>query len=349
MIDKNERAFLEGQLREDSDHIGELLRLAEPREAVPVERALRVKAAVRAQWRQQTRARSQRIRIGWSLGALATTALVLVAVRMAVPDNRTVESLRPTVATLETLSGTVRLVPPAVRGVTESASFRVGDSIRAGSLVDTTTGGRAALRLADGVALRLDSGTRLQLVSEATLVLEEGAIYVDSEASRGAGVLEVRTKLGVARDIGTRFEVRFDGAALRVRVRNGLVQLTQRQQSHDAKAGEELTLHENGSLVRRTVPVYGADWNWAATLAKPFELEGRSLRDFLDWICEENGWQLRFADSAVERKAATAILHGSIEGLTPDEAISAVLPTAGVEHQLENGVLLIRLSSSEKN
>jgi len=354
MIDKSEQAFPEGRLPEDSDQIEQLLRLAGPREAVPSERALRVKAEVRAEWRRQTRARSQRITIGWSLGALATAALVLAGVRL-VNDGSPPESPRPTVATLEILSGSVRPVPPSEAGVAEPRPLQVGDSLRAGSGVDTTAGGRAALRLADAVSVRVDTGTRLRLESEATLVLEAGAIYVDSGASRGAGALEVRTRLGVARDIGTRFEVRLNGAALRVRVRDGLVQLTQNRpstelragQSHDAKPGDEVTLDEDGSAVRRSVPVYGADWDWAATLARPFELEGRTLREFLDWISEENGWQLRFADAAVEQKASDAILHGSIQGLTPDEALAAVLPPSGVEHQLEKGVLLVRLSASE--
>lgn len=346
MIEKFEQAP-EGPLPEDSDRIGQLLRLAGPREAVPPEMALRVKAEVRAEWRRQTRARSQRITIGWSVGALATAALVLVGVRLAVNDNPTPESLPPTVATLEILSGAVRLVSPSEARDARALSLRLGDGIQAGSGVDTTLGGRAAMRLANGASVRVDSGTRLRVESGAALVLEEGAIYVDSGASRGASSLEVRTRLGVARDIGTRFEVRLDGSAIRVRVRDGLVQLTQNRQSHDAKPGDEVTLNENGSAVRRTVPVYGADWKWASALARPFELEGRSLREFLDWICGENGWQLRFVDAAVEQKSATTILHGSIQGLTPDEALSAVLPTSGVEHHLERGVLRVWLSSSD--
>jgi ferric-dicitrate binding protein FerR (iron transport regulator) len=346
MTDTHDQAFPEGQMPADNDRIGQLLRLAGPREAVPPERALRVKAAVRARWRQQTRARSQRITMGWSLGALATAALVLVGVRLAVRDDSRVESPQPAIATLEILSGTVRVVPALEGGAAEPVSLQMGDSIRAGSSVDTTRGGRAALRLPGGVSVRIASDTRLTLVSQVIIILEEGAIYVHSGGGREAGALEVRTTLGVARDIGTRFEIRIDGSALRVRVREGLVQLTQGRQSHDAKAGDELTLNQNGGVVRRTVPVYGADWKWTVDLARPFELEGRSLRDFLEWICDENGWQLRFADSAVERHAETTILHGSIEGLTPEEALAAVLPTSEVDHQLANGVLRIWLSSA---
>jgi ferric-dicitrate binding protein FerR (iron transport regulator) len=335
---------------QDNDHIGQLLRLAGQREAVPTERALRVKAAVRSEWRRQTRARSQRVAIGWSLGALATAALVLFGVRLAVRHDRAVGSLPPTppaVATVETLSGPVRLVAASEAVGVEAVPLHIGDSLRSGRVVDTTTGGRAALRLAGGAAVRVDSGTRVQLASETALVLDQGAIYVDSGASAGARMLEVRTKLGVARDIGTRFEVRVDGAAVRVRVRDGLVQLTQGQQSHDAKPGDELTLDKAGRVERRVVPLFGAEWAWTAALVRPFELEGRSLREFLDWICDENGWQLQFADSASERRATTTILHGSIQGLTPEEALAAVLPTSDVVYQLEKGILSIRLSASD--
>jgi hypothetical protein len=316
----------------DRDQIGPLLRLAGPRDAVPSERAARVKAAVHAEWRQRTRARSQRIAIGWSLGAMATAALVLVGVRLAVRDDAAVTGPPPAIAAVETLSGPV--------------SFRIGDSIRAGGVVDTTGGGRVALRLAGGIAVRVDSETRLRLASETALMLDQGAVYIDS-GDGPSGALEVRSRVGVARDIGTRFEVRLNDAAVRVRVRDGLVQLTQGRQSHDAHTGDELTLDLSGSVVRRTVPVFGADWAWAAALARPFELEGRSLREFLDWVCEENGWQLRFSDAASEQKGATTILHGSIEGLTGEEALAAVLPTSGVEHQLENGILNIRLMPTD--
>ena len=203
-----------------------------------------------------------------------------------------------------------------------------------------------ALRTLRGIAVRVDRESRLHFASAAALVLERGAIYVDSGASRDAGSLEVRTPFGIARDIGTRFEVKLTGAAVRVRVRDGLVRLTHGEASHEARPGDELTLDRSGGLARRAVPAHGADWAWAAALAKPFELEGRLLREFLDWIATENAWQLRFDDAAVERKAATARLHGSIRGLSPEEALAVVLPTVGVEYRLADGTLTIRLTSS---
>ena len=350
MSDQREPEVSKHQLIDEGDQIGPLLRLAGPREAVPTDRMRRVRAAVHTEWRGQTRARSRRVTVGWSLGALAAAALVLVGVRLAVRDDTAGPIPRHELATIEGLTGAVRLVsPPEFVGAggdkpLGSSSFQIGDRVRVGDGVDTTSGGLASLRLSGGASVRVDRGTRLRLLSDTTLVLDSGAIYVDSSDGR-AGSLEIRTQLGVARDIGTRFEVRINGAALRVRVRDGLVRLSQNRHTHDANSGDELTLDGHGSVVRRSVPVFGPEWAWAFALARPFELEGRSLRDFLDWIAGENGWQLRFADSAVEQKSLTTILHGSILGLTPNEALSAVLPTSGVEHSLDNGVLIIQLSA----
>ncbi len=343
--DRHEPGIPEG--RSDGpggDHLESLLRLAGPREVVPADRMRRVKAVVRDEWIQETRARSRRISISWSLGALATAALILVGVRLALRDGPVVQRPRQDLAILEALSGAVRPIR-STESVTEPTQFQIGDQIREGDGVDTTNGGLAALRLASGASVRMDRGTRLRLLSDATMVLDGGAIYIDSGARGGAVPLEVRTQLGVVRDIGTRFEVRLSGSTLRVRVRDGVVRLSQSRDSHDARPGDELTLDGTGSIVRRTMPVYGADWAWAIALARPFDLEGRSLRDFLDWIAGENGWQLRFADASVEKTSMTTILSGSINGLAPVEALSAVLRTTGVEHRLDNGVLLIYQST----
>lgn len=344
MSDQHGPRITEIPLADDDVHIGPLLRLARPRDAVPSDRMRRVKASVHAEWRRETRARSRKVTIGWSLVALTAAALVLVGVRVAIRDDPAVQSPRLDLATIEALSGAVRLISSSER-TAEPTLFQIGDRIQEGDGVDTSSGGLAALRLGNGASVRMDRGTRLRLLSDASMVLDEGAIYVDSGENRGARSLEVRTTLGVVDDIGTRFEIRLSASALRVRVRDGVVRLSQSRQSHDARPGDELTLEGSGSIVRRTIPVFGADWAWAIALARPFDLEGRSLRDFLAWITGENGWRLRFADSAVEQKSLTTILHGSIQGLTSDEALAAVLPTSGVDHRLENGVLLIRLSA----
>lgn len=66
---------------EGAEQVAQLLRLAGPRDAVPPERAMRVRAAVREEWRRHTTPRARTISIGWPLGALAAAALLLLGVR----------------------------------------------------------------------------------------------------------------------------------------------------------------------------------------------------------------------------------------------------------------------------
>jgi ferric-dicitrate binding protein FerR (iron transport regulator) len=331
---------------DDNDSVGRLLRTVGPREAVPFDRMRRVRAAAHSAWRRETRARTRRIMFRWTLAATGVAAILIIGFRLTESGGSRAPREPLVLASVETLNGAVRLIP-STAGPEEPRLLQRGNTVGLGEGVDSTSGGAAALGLPGGVIVRIDRGTRLRLLSKTAVALDEGAIYVDSSRAPGGGQLEVRTPVGMARDIGTRFEVRFSRSTLRVRVRDGLVTLSQGRASHDAVAGEELTLEGDGRLARRTVPVSGTDWDWIDALSPSFDLEGRSLREFLDWIARENGWRLEFDDPAVEEQSRTTTLHGSIQGLTPDEALSAVLPTVGVEHSLQEGVLRIRRSEKD--
>lgn len=326
-----------------SDRIEQLLRLAGPREAVPPERLRRLRAAAHADWREHTGLRMRRRAIVATLGAVGIAAAVLLAVRVLSPDVVPPRAAR-TVATTETVHGAVRVIKTGAPAA-ETTLLQVGERVAAGQGVDTRSGGQVALRLVDGTSVRVNGGSRLRLIEATVLALDEGTVYIDSGGATGAPSLEVRTPIGVARDIGTRFEVRLLDEALRVRVRDGRVQLMQSREPHEAAPGEELTLDGSGTVVRRAVPVFGAEWAWVLAVGRPFDLEGRTLLAFLTWISDENGWQLRFEDAAVERKAEATVLHGSIEGLAPEEALAAVLPSTGMEHVLEAGMLVVRVSA----
>jgi len=67
-----------------------------------------------------------------------------------------------------------------------------------------------------------------------------------------------------------------------------------------------------------------------ARAAPRFELEGKSLGSFLDWIENEGGWTVAFASAALERSARSTVLHGSVEDMSTTEALEAILPTCGL-------------------
>lgn len=317
--------------RETEDDVARLVRLAGGREEVPAERSARVEAAVREVWLGEVRHRSRRRKAYWT-GGLALAATVIVALVFA---GRFAPGVEP-VATVERMAGTASVRP----GEEARRPLDAGALLHAGAEVESAPGGRVVLRLAGGETLRLDEETRLLLLDRDAFELLSGALYVDTGGGNERR-LEVRTRLGTARDIGTRFLLELGAGGLRVRVREGEVELTAGGSRHRAAAGVELAVDAEGTVTERRVDIYGAPWEWVLEAAEPFELEGARLGDFLDYLTREAGLEVRFDDPGLEPAARDIVLHGSVEGMTVDDAVAVVLPTCGLEHRLEDGVLRI--------
>jgi ferric-dicitrate binding protein FerR (iron transport regulator) len=202
----------------------------------------------------------------------------------------------------------------------------------AGPELETET--PAAFRL-KGASLRLDAGSRVRLVSASEIRLERGAVYIDSQ---GAGTVAVQTPLGTVTEIGTQFEVRLLESAVRVRVREGAV----RVESHRAEAGTELTLKADGSVTQSRIAAYGPPWDWVLKAAPPIRIEGLTLEEVLDRVARETGWTVRYEDPGLAASAGEIVVHGNVEHLAPEQALEVVLPGAGLDHRVVDGVLILR-------
>ena len=82
-------------------------------------------------------------------------------------------------------------------------------------------------------------------------------------------------------------------------------------------------------------------WSWAAELAPTFDIENKSLMDFLDWASREAGMELVFASDELRMAAMRTELHGSVEGFAPIEAIESVLATTAFTYRIEQGKVVI--------
>lgn len=303
------------------DDVAALLDFAGRRPQLPEAEVAPIRAAVHEAFRRQARRAAQRRRLVWGTGgSLAAALLVTIGLMLRPPAAPEAGPAIATVATIEMRFGDVT-VP--------------GSRIFAGTILRTGDGGRAAVRLPSGESLRIDSRSAVRFDSPRLVTLEQGALYVDANPAlpRGPG-LEIATPLGFVRHVGTQFETRLltggepGMAALRIRVREGTVLVRRAGKSQKVRAGGELLLPESGTPRRSEISVYGPDWGWVQRTARPFEIEGARLSDFLDWASRETGlqWQL---DAARAGNPRDVILHGSIEGLTAEEALSVVLPSCG--------------------
>jgi ferric-dicitrate binding protein FerR (iron transport regulator) len=242
------------------------------------------------------------------------------------------------IATLVAATGPVLLESPSFPEKT--IDLPLGGAITAGRAVATRPGSYAALALASG-ALRLDENSRLRIDSPREIVLMQGAVYVEtSQGIEQDSSLQVSTSLGVIRDVGTRFEVRIAGDRLRVRIRDGEVIVRALGATARAGGGMEVSTGAQG-LLTRAAPTFGADWEWIGRTAPRFDLAGRNLAEFLDWVSREGGYTMSL-DDETRATAKSVILQGSVEGLTPAEALDVVLPSTGLEHRIIDGRVDIR-------
>lgn len=314
----------------ESEPLDRLFRFAGRRPAAPEHVVQEVKRVTRPAWQAKVQAVAQarRRRRLWTLAA----AVLLVSAGLLLLRLSPAPVAPARVATVELTAGTVG-ASSAAGGVT------IGTELDAGSVIETGAGSFATLRLAGGTSARLDAGTVLRLASASALELERGAVYLDTGTVAGT-TLEVVTPYGVARDIGTQFEVRVLEGALEIRVREGEVELDLGTAAHTAAAGVGLTL-AGGEVVRETIPPHGPAWGWILQTSPPFELDGRTLGEFLDWVSRETGWQILFADAGLEREVRDTVVRGSITGVRPDQALDLVLPSSGLRYRLEDGTAVI--------
>lgn len=333
------------QLSSEEREIAALFRSAGAGDRVADDELPAIKATAREAWRRQVRHTAARR--GAARAAVAIAAAIVLTIAVALmrrPPHDPVESV--VAARLEAAVGDARLGREHAAANAEVVS---------GATITTGDSGRAALLLAGGHSVRIDVASSVRVVSGRSLHLDHGAIYVDAMASAAPGSsVEVDTPLGVVTDVGTRFEVRLvdadaaNGAdpgaakrqALEVRVRDGAVRLVTGAATYDAEAGSELRLEPGGKLDRVHSAPYGDDWRWVESVRPPLAIEGITCEAFLDWAARESGRRWSYTDPG-SSGAADALVHGSIEGLTVDEALDTVLPSCGLRHRVAAESLMI--------
>lgn len=332
---------MSGQLptsEQDDRDLAAVLEAAGPRARPSSLAAAQARAVVEAEWRDAVDARRQRRRYTtWAAAAsLAVAALGVWIVRpWYAPPEEVVATLTRVTGVVEANSGRGRWTP-----LVDGSRLSTGTRLRTG------IGGRAALALGEGLAVRLDTHTEVTLTDAGHAVLEEGAMYVDADAAQGAESprFDLETPAGIVRHLGTQYEARFVRDALSVGVREGRVSVDGRSGKLTAAAGERLVIAD-GRIERERLEPNAAAWNWVGAVTPPFSIEGRSVEAFLAWAGRETGRAIVYASPEAEQRARTVTLRGTVEGLTPDEAVAAVLATTTLEPVVEPGHIRVDTTS----
>jgi ferric-dicitrate binding protein FerR (iron transport regulator) len=317
------------------DLVASLIRAAGRRTAPPEEAYRQVLAAATAAFHEKKTRRFERN------GLMAAAAAVIAAIAIALALQWRPASLQPRAATVVRLVGSVELA--TAQGW--QALIDANSVLPAGARLRTLPGGSAALALEDGASLRLAAATEVTLDGSRDLMLRSGKLYLDHRARSGPGY-RIETPAGTARDVGTQFELQVRDGALRLRVREGSVEIDRAGQVVSGAAGEQLDFDPLGGVARSTIAANDRAWQWAEAIAPTPDMDGKSAAALIAWVARETGHQLRYESSGVEQRATTVILHGNIRHLTPLAALDAMLATTDLVYVLRGDTMEIRTRDS---
>jgi ferric-dicitrate binding protein FerR (iron transport regulator) len=333
------------RVERDEEAMARLLRIAGPRAEVPQDAESRVYAQVLQDWRTSTetpdgarvydlvhkswkRDAARRSARRWILPIAVAASAALVAIFMAQPEQA------PRVAV-----GTVaKVVSPSAGG----SAIALGDEIYPGMTIETGESQGLSFLLARNESVRLDENSSLRVDASDQFTLLRGRVYADTgEVVYRNGGLRIDTVLGAVTDIGTQFAVSIQNDLLDVAVREGRVDVRRETDKYIAMSGERLTLAQQGEATIDPLALIDDYWDWTTELAPAFDIEDKSLLDFLKWAARESGRMLFFEDSELRMAAMRTDLHGSISDFSPLEAVESVLATTSFHYRIEPDRIVI--------
>ena len=331
----------------DDETMGRLMRLAGARPPIPDDiesrvyervkeewrassaqpESARVYAQVRRQWEKDKRRSAIR---RWAM-PVALAASVLIAVAVFMQPGPPVPARIPV--------GTVALVAGSDGAGTMPAA---GDPIYPGDSLSTGAGQGMSLVLNNATSLRIDEQTTLVVDTKNAFSLARGRVYADTgEFMYRDHGLVIETPMGSVTDVGTQFSVDLAGDLIDVAVREGRVDVTKDSEQFVAVAGERLQIHREDGATVDTLAPHDAYWDWAASLAPTFDIENKSLLEFLRWAARETGRELVFETDELRMSAMRTDLHGSVSDFDPLDALKSVLATTKFRYRIEADKIVI--------
>jgi ferric-dicitrate binding protein FerR (iron transport regulator) len=303
----------------------------------------RIRAAALQEWQAQITAskvvalpvrRAVSQRRSWFYGLATAAGLAAVSVVGIVVQTEAKPAVIGTVARLG--SGDLAAHWSMIR----SRQLHVGDPVRVG---DALSAGAAVLvSLNGGGTLRVAAGASVEVTSPRELALRQGMVYLDTPPGMApSDGIRIMTRAGSVEHLGTEFEVVSDAREVRIRVREGKVRLTGAGGAVTAIEGTELVAGSSGVVAERSIDTFGREWSWVMALAPAFNVEGRSLEEFLQWNCRELGRHLEFADMHARQVAQQTILHGSVRGDGVLDSLANVLETTTLTYETRAGVIRV--------
>ena len=229
------------------------------------------------------------------------------------------------------------------------------DDLAPGGLLRTGRDSGVRLHLADGTDLRLDSESTLEWLENPSrgsldrpsVRLSSGALYFRSPPSDGQP-LGVATPFGDLINAGTEYELRLDARGLELAVAEGSVRVRPSTGGDlRVRAGEHVRVHSDGTLgTPRALETDRTRLDWTLQLGRMFAVDGRTIEDFVRWVAEERGLEVRWL---IDEGARTTRLRGDLIWQDPRAALVPTLRMAGLEARIDKRLLIVGVPSGTED
>lgn len=317
------------------DPLAQIIRAAGRRATPPTMAYERTLAAATQVWQAKLRRRRRQQVTALAAGIAAIAVFVGIALRSLDTDQ----------PTMQPIAQVVRVIGSAKLRLADSRQWislqESAAPLPIGSWLRTEPASAVALQF-DGVSVRIAGETELALESKSRVRLARGQVYVDTGPAGGDGRMLVVTDTGSVSDVGTQFEIKHLPGGYRVRVREGQVLMQYAGRRERGEAGEQISF-VNGKVDIAPFPDDDPEWQWVQALASAPDIDAQPLTVLLAWVARETGSEIRYAAPAIERKATTTILHGSVRHLEPLQALAVMMATTDLQHELlPDGTILIK-------
>ena len=332
----------------DDETMERLLRLAGSRKPIPPDLEARVYDRVHREWlasssppeadrvyRKVHRAWSRKDRNvqfrRWAIPLAMAASVVLAVLVIRQPDLP------------QNAPGAIGTVAKVVSAQATGNLPETGQEIYPGMTFATGPGEGISLILADNISFRIGENSNIEATGVHEFRLAQGRVYADTgDLMYRRSNLSIATPVATVSDIGTQFAVIANGDDVEVAVREGRVDVKQGDIVSIAVAGERVQLDSGGIGNVGEVLPHDAYWQWTSSLAPAFDIEGKSLLDFLRWAARETGKRLEFEDQELRMAAMRVDLHGTVADISPVEALKSVLATTTFDFQIDADRILIK-------
>lgn len=322
---------------QDSDKaLEQLLGQASPRPTPSAEASAKARLAVQGEWQQLTKKRVGRRR----LQMFAVAASVVLAVTVVMNTWLAPAVVPVHVATVDKATGAIYVMVDQSE-LQQPASL---SEIVSGQTIVTGDDASLGLLWSAGGSLRLDANTEMTFVSEDRVELTSGRIYFDSmQAAAGESLVTIGTEHGDVTHLGTQFMAATNHETLTVSVREGQVAIDGRlHEEVTAIAGESVLIRGGRRPERLNIVGFSQQWRWVEAAAPVTDMQGKTLREFLEWVSRETGYEMKFDTENFDPVVLEAIQRGK-ESEAPRVALGQRLLANDLEYyyDIENGAIHI--------